>query len=206
MTTHKCIIWSLAIAIIVTLSLVSINWTRSQAQTAPMTPGMQQYVDRELGKQLLYDAKHKLVVSCQFNTDGSARVVHIAPDPLGTESVGIDYQLSDGPKPGVVSYLGPLPTGSDNQRSVCWVDLNGDGAFDKLYVRSDHNELLNLDRGVYILLDGKWAKANAHGRHAGEHIYGRYKNVLIRPRKRTLGGSTSQTGHGAFQLNDEAAM
>ena len=118
-----------------------------------------QMVAKTLGEVLLYDRKTKLVVSWQANPDKSAHIIHIAPDPLGREKASVRYQLGDDKMAGRVTYMGALPRTADDRRAVIWQDLNADGIFDLLMIPVDHNELLNLDRGGYILLDGKWTAA-----------------------------------------------
>lgn len=133
----------------------------ASAQRFGMSPeGLKNWIDQTIGTPLLYDRKRKLVVSWQASADGSAKTIHIVPvpNPAGPDPAQIRYELGEDEGESMVVYSGSLLP-SDNPRGAFWRDLNADGVFDQLLIAPERNELLKLDRGMHVLLDGRWARA-----------------------------------------------
>lgn len=131
------------------------------------------------GTPLLYDPARKVTVSWKGNLERGADAVFIKPEAGSGERVSIDYQLGKGSTPGAVRY-------GEGSR-IAWEDLNADGVFDVLVISVKHHDLLNLNQGTYILLEGKWMATTAETgeklMNVGEERYrfdttdGRWKKV-----------------------------
>ena len=132
-----------------------------QAKRFGLTPeGLKKWVDAEIGTPLMYDKKHKVAVGVKLAPDGSARAINIFADDKGDETIAFTYELGDEARNSHVTYSGAIGAPDANDpRGVYWRDLNADGVFDKILIPGAHNELLNLGRGMHILLDGTWTRA-----------------------------------------------
>lgn len=144
----------------------------ADAQRFGLTPeGLKKFIDQTIGTPLLYDPKRNLVVSYQAAPDGAAKTIHIVPvpNPAGGELASVRYELADHEGESRVTYSGSLLP-SDNPRSVYWHDLNADGVFDQMLIPAKHHELLKLDQGIYVLLDGKWTAAERDEKMARDTV------------------------------------
>lgn len=132
----------------------------NEAKRFGMTPAaFRRWVDDTVGTPVLWEDKRKVVVAYQRAPDGTPKTIQVLSHPEGDELVAFRYDLGGGKGESSVEY-GTMPgPGRDGRRDVAWHDLNADGTFDRLFVLTEHHELLELDRGMYILLHGKWVAA-----------------------------------------------